>query len=185
MRFPSPFGACLKLAETMIDILRKVPAGVSLAQVAAQARMNASYLYRIKCDGKQLSPATAQRLHLAIAQLRSSELEGVSATNALYRSLLIVAALELKLDPLEVQLTDPRAKRTNNPQWLACVQAHWLARWVMNQVFGITQSAVARAMGVTKQAVNQSMQAIFERQETDASFDAMLDQLREKLIGVA
>lgn len=180
----SLFCGC-SLAETINDILRKLPEGMTLSQLALQARMSQSYLNDLRRSGKRLSEATAQRLMLAVQRIRSSELEGEAATNALYRSLLVVAANELQLDPLQVQMVDPRAKRTSNVEWLACVQAHWLARWCMNQVFGIPQAVVARSMGVTKQAVNQSLQSIFEREDQDEKFSQLLVALREKLMGIS
>jgi hypothetical protein len=147
--------------------------------------VHASHIYRLQASGKRPPPATLASLELAVARSRSSEFEGDASTNALYRALLIVAALELGLDPLRVQMTDPRAKRTNNAEWLACVQAHWLARWCMNKVFGLSQAMIARSMGISKQAVNQSIESMIEREDEDPRFSTVLAGLREKLLGMA
>lgn len=173
------------MSDTVDQILAQAPPGVSLAAVARVAGFHPNFLSQLRTGRKRLTPATVARLRLALTRLRAAEADGPAAAHALYRSLLVVAAHELGRDPLAVQCLDVHAKRTADERWNADMQAHKLARWAMNQVFGFSQADIARAIGLTKQAVSLSMDAVTVRCRSDDGFARLLAGLREKLTGMA
>ena len=168
--------------EALRAIVARAP-HCSIAQLARAAQMDRDHLSRMLDGQRPVHDRTLARMRFAVQRLRCGESEGRAETNALYRSLVVICAERMGRDPLQVQNTETRAKRVANKEWLANVHCHFVARYLLCQVFAVRQVDLARSLGVTRQAMQQGIAAVAEREETDSAFAAMLAALSDQLVG--
>jgi DNA-binding phage protein len=161
----------------------KVPKGISVARVARAADMSHPHLYELMRPSVPVRQSTLARLKAAIIRIRTGEEKGTGRGHALYRSLLVVAATEMGLDPVSVQMTDPRATKMRNERWLELVFVHAVARALMVTVFGFKQVEVARELGLTRAAISKSVKQVADREDSDQAFAAAMDNALRKLLG--
>jgi len=155
------------------DILKPLLAKYSKAEIARVAGINVSYFYDLVAGRRSPGRATLGKLRRATAQLKQLRNRQSADLSIKYRFALVVAALALGLDPVMVQASLPSAKKAANMEWRDAAGARWLAWYLLNSSFGLCQAEVARAAGVTKQAVSLALGKIEERRD-EPEFDAML-----------
>jgi hypothetical protein len=171
------------MARTVAEIMKTAPAHIRLAQVARAAGFSVNHLHDMRRSNKRLNAVTIRRLQAALLRLRC-EINAVRPSDAaLYTSLLVMGADAAGLDPLRVQSLSLDQMKWQSPEVAPLVQIHNHARWLMNQVFGLSQVEIARACGVKRQAVNQSIKATLAQIETDTELNRCLNGLVIKLGG--
>ena len=171
------------LANSVHDLMRKVPEGVSVARVARAADMNERYIYELMRPSAPVRQSTVARIKSAIIRIRTGEEKGTGRGHAVYRSLLVVVSLAMGFDPVSVQMTDPRGNRTRNDRWIDHVFVHAVARSLMVTVFGFRQVEVARELGLTRAAVSKSVKQVADREDSDAGFARAMDIVMRQLLG--
>ena len=165
------------------DILRSLPAGVSLSHLARVAGMSHVQLFRLRSGARKgVNPDTAGRLRLAITRIRARQTEGAPVYAALYRSLLVICADHCGVDVAIVHGHDPARRRVMDELWMKCARVHWLARYMMGPGLGVSVSDVARAAGVSKQAVSLSLKEV-ELMRDQPGFDAEIETLQQRITG--
>jgi hypothetical protein len=163
--------------DVISGILAKAPPGVSRARIAAMAGFHVRHLRQMESGSRRASTASVARLRLAITRMKAGRVDGPPEEFALYSTLLALASLSLGLDPAMVAAQKPAAKQVMDDDWRAAAGARWLAQYLMNCGFGLKQAAVARACGMTRQAVSLAMQEVELRRETDPEFEALVSRL--------
>jgi hypothetical protein len=171
------------MSNTVIDeILQKLPGTTTLSQLAQVAGIHYMALWQMKSGARQVTARSLGQLRLALSRIKSRQLGGEAAHNALFRSLLVIAANEMGVDPVMAQNSAPSKRHTGSVEWRNAAFARWIARYLMNVTLGFSMADVGRAEGVTKAAVSSSMPEI-ELRRDDPEFDAMLARLELQLLG--
>jgi hypothetical protein len=169
-------------ALTVRELLRRIPEGVSIVRVAVLAELNPDHIRQIVKGKRKGSPASVAKIKLALARLRARATDGPSVEFCLYQALLARAAQALSVSIAEVRASDP-ADKGRTPAARMCAQVRWLAFYLMNVGFGVAGAQVARAAGVSKNAVSLALKEVELRRETDNDFADLLDQLELELMG--
>lgn len=138
--------------------------------------------YQDARDGtKQPRPTTIARLNLALSRFRlgfGGEARDL-APHAAYRACLVLAAFQMKADPRPVLNADPTKRATLNPEWLAAARVRRVGYYIASQFLGFRTSDLARAAGVTKQAISSALKELYDERETDPELAAVLTRLEE------
>ncbi len=139
--------------------------------------------YQQARDGatKQPRPATLGRLATALNRFRlgfGGEAQDI-APHAAYRACLVVAAFAMKADPRQVLNSDPTRRATLDPDWLAAARVRRVGYYIASQFGGFRISDLARAAGVTKQAISSALKELYDERDTDADLARVLGRLEE------
>jgi hypothetical protein len=153
----------------------KVPI-VSLCMQAGVGRQTYYDALNGHCDP---SKATVSRLHAALARFKMAYggEPGPLSLHAAYRLSLVLAAAQLKSDARAALTADPKRKATADPVWKEAARVRQLAYWITSSIAGFKQAEVARAAGVTKQAVHEGIKAVED--DTDPVMMAAMRHLEE------
>jgi len=158
--------------------------GISSADVARLSGLHVSHVAALKAGRRRANAATLAKLRLVAVRLRARQVAGPLSLVLTYRCALALCALALGLDAAVVQASDPAKRMTLNPAWCDMATARRLAQYLMNTTMGFNQADVARACGVTKQAVNQAARAIEDARE-QPDFDRLARKLEAAILGIA
>ena len=170
---------------TAIDVLLAPLAGrFTQADIARAAEIHPTHLANLLAGRKVPQPGTLARIRLGIARLKARQQDTPLDVVATYRVVLALACHALAVDPAKAQVSVPRHKQTMNPDWMAAAKARRLAVYLMNTTLGFRQVMVARAAGVTKQAINQLVRDVEDMREA-TSFDATVKELEGWILGEA
>jgi transcriptional regulator with XRE-family HTH domain len=162
------------------DILNPLLAKYSQAEIARVAGINTNYLNSLVAGRRKPGAATLGKLRRAGPHLKHGQNRRSADLSIKYRFALVVAAFALRLDPVMVQASLPAAKQAANKEWRNASFARWIAWYLLNSSFGLSQAEVARAAGVTKQAVSLAMRQITEKRD-ETEFDKLLFHLDQCL----
>lgn len=104
---------------------------------------------------------------------------GPMSTHAAYKATLVLAAFTLKIDARRALAAEPGKRANASEEWRDSAAARWVAFNVMVGLLGFKQADVARAAGVTKQAVNNALSELAERRDSDPAIDRVMGELEE------
>lgn len=166
-------------SAVVIALIEKLPTGVSAADLAQVAELHPTHLNQLRSGKRNASAATLGRLKLAFVRLKARQVAGGATHNALFRALLLIAAIEVGVDPVLAQTGGPSGNLDTREK---LKQARWIARYLMNVTLGFTMADIGRAEGVTKATVSASMPEI-ELLRDDPEFDDRLARLEQRLLG--
>lgn len=180
---PEPMPAEPHAYAALQDILQRLPEGLSQAELARLARMHPSHLDHMKHRRRGIPRGHLTRLRLALTRLKMRAVDGPAWHVTLYRLLLVRSAQALRLDPAQVLAADALAKdRSYAARRLS--DGRWLAWYLMNTACDFQQADVARAAGVSKQAVSAAVQEIERLREPEGClFDQLVAGLEAELVG--
>ena len=142
----------------------------SLYAVARAAGMHPSHLSDVVVGRCVATRATVARIRLAVARLKSGAADGSLQSALVFKVLLVLACVQLGIDPADVKAQGPARKASERPEWMQAAKARRLAQYVMNVSLGFAQAEVARASGVTRQAVSlaaRNVENLRENQDTE------------------
>lgn len=128
--------------------------------------------------------STIVRLRLALQRSAAQQdaSGGTSPHSIAYRMAIALAAGAMGKDPVTVHGQDPARRATQSPEWRAAAEVRRIAIYLLNTAIGFPQATVARAAGVTRQAVWDACRAI-EQQRDDQDLDRMLTELTAAITG--
>ena len=118
-----------------------------------------------------VTPATIAKLNAALKRFRlgvGAE-AGQMAPHVAFKVCLVLATFHLAGAPIPVKAraalaADPARRATSDPQWLEAARARQLACWIANGQLGFRTTDIARAAGLTKQAVSAAIQVVEDDQ---------------------
>ena len=160
------------------DILAPALKTHTLTEIARMAKMSYSHLRDVRRGRRPATPELLAQLGIAVRRLKLRGIDVKLERRAIYRVVLALTAQSLGLDPVSVQVSDPGAKKAANREWREASLARWMAQYLLNTKLNMPQAQVARASGVTKQAVSLAMREI-ELKRDDPEFDARLAKLED------
>lgn len=142
---------------------------VAVISLCVQAGVGVRTFYDALQGTYTVRPDTLSKLNLALARFKMSYAgdPGPISVHACYRAALVIAAFQLKADARAVMFSDPGRKATADDEWRDASRVRQLAFWIANGLLGFPQADIARAAGVTRQAVSKAI----EKLEDDAGPD--------------
>ncbi|MBB4649261.1 hypothetical protein GGQ99_000983 [Aminobacter niigataensis] len=127
--------------------------------------------------------ATLGRLQTALDRLRrgvGGEAYGL-APHAVYKSCMVVAASYMQANATAALDADPGRRATANPEWQRAAEVRRVGYFIANQFLGFKISDLARAAGVTKQAVSTAVRELEWERDREGGNNGQLDRLLSKL----
>lgn len=156
---------------------------LTVTSLCATAGVAESHYYRLMARQHSPRASTISRLSMALHRYRigfGAE-AGELAPHAALKVTMVLAAFCLKADARAALDADPARRATSNAEWMEAARVRRVAIYIANQFLGFTQSDLARAAGVTKQAVYTGITEMEDERDNDAALKALLDQLEEVL----
>ena len=164
---------------------RRLALKVSQTKLCAAAGINVTYYSGFLLAAKRSPrPATIARLHAALnAIARRRRTPDEFPLHIAYRLAVVMAAQAVGCDPVAAQDADPARRATQDPAWMAAASARRLALYLLSAECGIRQAAVARAAGLTRQAVSEACRAVEDLRDEGSALDATIDTLKLWIMG--
>lgn len=141
---------------------RRAVARVPVIALCVQAGIGTRTWHRTMAGTTEPRPDTIARLASALDRFKRAaggELGPLSVHSA-YKASLVIAAMHLRADAKAVIFSDPGRKATADKEWLEAARVRRVAYWISNALLGFRVSDVARAAGVTKQAVSSGIKEL-------------------------
>lgn len=157
----------------------KIPA-TKLCALAGIGRRTYDYM-RAGTTVPQAS--TIGRLQTALNRFRlgfGGEAQDI-APHAAFKACVVLAALEMQADAKAALAADPGRRATANPEWQQAAEVRRVGYFIANQFLGFRISDLARAAGVTKQAVSSAIRELEWDRDREGGNNQQLDQLLSKL----
>jgi hypothetical protein len=144
-------------------------AGLLEGQVLRVAGMAPRYLYNIRTGIKPMTSRTANRIRMAIAELKRAQREAgrekltdgkqpsASKVAAQYRMAVGFVAFVAGVKPQFILAADPNRRATADPAWLKAANLRRIALYIANIYLNVPQADLARAAGMSKAAVSVAM----------------------------
>lgn len=160
--------------------------GISEYELCRRAHVSRTTLWRIKRGGaKRLNAPTMARLNNILdgklAPVRAADASHVAVT---YRGWVAHLAPKLGLDAAYVLKIRPAARANFNAQWVKAARVRELAVYCAVTELNISGAAMARAIGLTKQAVSCMLRRV-EDSRDDPTVDAMIEDAAKLISGRA
>jgi hypothetical protein len=135
---------------------------VPIISLCIQAGVGIRTYYNVLNGDVEPTPPTVARLHAALARFKMAYGgdPGPLSLHAVYKLSLVLAAAQLKSDARAALTADPKRKATADPVWKEAARVRQLAYWITSNMAGFKQAEVARAAGVTKQAVHEGIKSV-------------------------
>ena len=129
-------------------------------------------------------PATMAKLTGALNRLATGEKADAprSIIEIMVRMLIGHMAREESLDPAAVLSTDFETQRPSDAAWLKAVTMRRAAVYLMVEGLGVGKADMGHVLGISRQAVHQSVAAIEAERDRDDDFDR---HMRSMMIMVA
>lgn len=183
---PSPMrlhGEPKQLMSMALDFFtinkRRAVMKIPVISLCAQAGVGVRTYYNNLNSKTDARPDTLAKLNHALDRFKLSYAgdKGPLAVHVAYKLALVIAAGQLKADARETFSADPARKATADAEWLAAARVRRLAFWIINQIGGFGVTDVARAAGVTKQAVSSAIKEL--ESDEDPEMQRVLQHLEE------
>jgi transcriptional regulator with XRE-family HTH domain len=168
-------------AEIQTIERRRKAMGLSRERLCASASVGRE-TYRAALNGRPAKAATLARLNDALRRFRigfAGEASAI-APKAAFAGCLVFATFALdQVNPFQsaraALTSDPSRRATSDPAWLRAARIRQLGYWIANGCMGFRTSDIARAAGVTKQAVSSGISDV----EDDPELAAVCRQIEE------
>lgn len=156
---------------------------IPMSKLCAQADV-AWATYNDALRGKyRPTGATLGRLQTALDRLRrgvGGEAFGL-APHAVFKTCMVVAAAYMQADARSALDADPGRRATANPEWQRAAEVRRVGYFIANQFLGFRTSDLARAAGVTKQAVSSAIRELEWERDAEGGNNRQLDELLSRL----
>lgn len=165
---------------------RRQALGVSIDALERAAGIADGHYHALLGGAKRARHATLARMRITLQRLKLKQETGSEEDYRLavaYRLCVALAARELGRDAAAVHRSDPGRRATHDAQWMAAAEVRRLAVYLMNCGAGFRQTEVARAAGLTKQAVQLAVKDIEARRDEGSELDRMLVRLTAQIQG--
>lgn len=114
-------------------------------------------------------PATLAKLNAALGRFKLSYAgePGPISVHAVFKLALVLASGQLKADARTVLVSDPARKATADREWREAARVRQLGYWIAVNLCGFRGVDVAKAAGVTKQAVSAAIKELEDEADPD------------------
>ncbi len=160
---------------------RRKASGISLARLLADARMDWRTWRAVCTSSRPVRRSTLERLQRALNRLASGDREtNEGATVLAYRAIIVVTMRAHGLDIVkyaQAMACDFSAEKPQNPEWATAARARRIAMYFLCDVLGVGKAGLAKAIGCSRQNVNQAVAAIEAARDDDGALDTLLNRL--------
>lgn len=165
---------------------RRERIGIAVRDLCSAAHVDPSTYWRVVRDHVTPQRRTLVKLSRALEQLagaRPTEAPPAPApvVAAFWRAAVLFLAHELGADPARA-LDDGGQSCPQDPAWLTASRARQLAFYLAHVEFGLSPSALAVAIGTSKQRVHKAVGRVEDLRD-DTDLDALLDRAAAFLSG--
>lgn len=151
----------------------------TVCALCREANIPVSTWWRVATGKKKAWRAsTVRRLEAALAAQPGGRVKRVDTDLALaaYRGHVAAISARLGIDPAEVVASIPSRSATQDPQWALAARVRALAIYCTVIEFNLPGAVLARAIGMTKQAVSWNLKRV-----EDLRDDPTVDQIIESV----
>jgi hypothetical protein len=162
---------------------RRVAMKIPISRLCAAAGYDCATFYAVRAGRKQPQASTLAKLQLALKRFQTGfggEASAI-APHAAVKGCIALAAFYLGADIRAVLNAEPGRRATANPEWMQAAQARRLGLWIANQWFGFKQSDLARAAGMTKQAVQAAVSELEWERDGEGGDNRDLDRVMRRI----
>lgn len=158
---------------------------VTIAALCAAAGIHNDTYEDARAGRSKVRPATVARLEQALDRFAVgyAEKERRTIGEAYLRELIIDIAKRLGIDPEAALAQDFTSENTNDVIFMQNCHVRRCAIYLMVEGMGFGKAAVARIVGVSRQAVHKMGFAIEAKRQRDASLDEMLGDMMLRVKG--
>jgi len=160
---------------------RRQAAGVSVYGLCQKAHVSPLTYRRLKTQRtKRPWPSTLARLDAALGGQRVAPPRKLSSEQIrpYFNLVLAYCCRAAGLSHFDIVATDPHANRPRDLNWLAAIHARQVAIYVLNTESNIRCTDIAKALGVTKQAISKTLKAMEDKRDEPA-FEALMQRIHE------
>lgn len=142
---------------------------VTVTSLCVQAGVGTRTFYEALNGEKEMRASTLAKLNMALGRFKRAYggEKGPLTIHAAYKASLVLAAAHLKADARNVIFSDPSRKATANKEWMEAARVRRFAYWITSNMLGFGPSDVARAAGVTKQAVSTAIKEVEDDEDPE------------------
>lgn len=163
---------------------RRKELGISITKLCAVAGVYPDTYRSVRLGLAQTRPNTMAKLTGALNRLATGEKANAprSLTETMTRMLIAHMAREAGLDPAVVLATDFETQKPSDAAWLQAATFRRAAVYLMVEGLGVGKADMGHVLGISRQAVHQSVAAIESERDRDDEFDR---KMRSMMIMVA
>ncbi len=156
---------------------------IPLTRLCAQAGVGRQTYHDAQRGRSRPTGTTLGRLQTALKRFHMGfgGEAGDIAPHAAFKACMVVAAAYMDADPKAALEADPGRRATANPEWQRAAEVRRVGYFIANQFLGFKISDLARAAGVTKQAVSSAVRELEWERDREGGKNRQLDQLLSKL----
>lgn len=156
---------------------------ISIHSLCSAAGIRQKTYERTRSGATAPRASTLGRLQVALRRFQvgfGGEAQSI-APHAAYKACVVIAAMQMDADARAALEADPGRRATANPAWQRAAEVRRVGYFIANQFLGFTQSDLARAAGVTKQAVSTAVKELEWERDPEGGNNRQLDELLTKL----
>lgn len=158
--------------------------GVCLTQLARVLGVAPSTVWRWRQRG--LTREQRNRLERArLTVARQSRPPEPGPALVAYRAVLVAVAAEFSCEPAEVLAYDPGSRANGSPKFRRAARVRRVAQFLLRYALDIAPVEIARATGVSRQAVHALILDVEDERASDPDFAALIDGLCERFAPAA
>lgn len=162
---------------------KRVQMKIPVRRLCAAAGYDVRAFERVRAGEKQAQPSTLAKLQLALKRFGTGfgGDAGAIAPHAAVKGCIALAAFYLDSDVKAALNADPSRRATANAEWMQAAQVRRLGLWIANQWFGFKQADLARAAGMTKQAVQAAVSELEWERDREGGDNRALDRTMRRI----
>ncbi|EKS26705.1 helix-turn-helix domain-containing protein [Afipia felis] len=127
------------------------------------------------------TPATLKKLRAALGEV--PEAKPPQVVKGFHRLVMIEIARTQQIDIETVLTTDFTVQRPHAPQWLASSRVRLMAIYITAVELEVGNADLARALGVSREAVRKARMKIEDLREADHAVNDLLDRIAGQVRG--
>ena len=163
---------------------RRQAAGITIDALCVAAGVTSrAYLYNLE-GRKSARASTIASLDIGLKKLSGCPADlaqpKIRLVFTAWRTVLALVAAREGVDAAMIWTHDPQKRATLDPDWLRAARLRARATYLAHTVLGLKQADLARALGMTPQAICQTCRAV-EDERDNARVDQDLDWIGRQL----
>jgi hypothetical protein len=164
---------------------RRKDAGISHERLCRAANIQLRNWFRLIRGEHAAKSITLKKLNEAMDALAAGETtsQRLSLCQAYLRTITVQLAEKRGWDPELMLLQDFSSENTNDPVWLQASRLRRCAVYLLVEGLDFGKANIARAIGVSRQAVHKTVAAIEAERDRDREFDGLMASMMLQVKG--
>jgi hypothetical protein len=154
---------------------RRQRAGLGIGMVCERAQISKASYHRLLNENQVPRTATLQRVNDALNGKVHQRADEGQLIRAHYNVAVLKLGRLLGIDGAKALASDPHHRAPSNREWAAAAKLQELATYCVVTGLDVRAARMARAIGLTKQAVSLRLHRVEDLREDDRVIDRALD----------